>query len=219
VSAYGTPGGPVIHDPMSLPVDDNVNNYTFCVELKGSQWFLQKGKMIAYYGTIDFNGIGHGRLDRLVRTSFHSPLHASDWVVAEVDEEWTTPVDTRMEALGGIVLRRSLWEVEDTQDERDIASIKADIVQLKTEHAEAKAERKAKLQARIDTLNAKLQEKLDKAKSRLEAIRHEADAKVEALKEKVAQSKQDIKVKKEQRMATVKKHYNEWLDRQERRAS
>ena len=140
-------------------------------------------------------------------------------VVAEVDEEWTTPVDTRMEALGGIVLRRSLWEVEDTQDERDIASIKADIAQLKTEHTEAKADRKAKLQARIDTLNAKLQEKLDKAKSRLEAIRHEADAKVEALKEKAAQSKQDIKVKQEQRMATVKKHYNEWLDRQERRAS
>jgi hypothetical protein len=40
--------GPVIHDPMTLPSDDNVNNYTFCVKLKGSQWFLQKGKMIAY---------------------------------------------------------------------------------------------------------------------------------------------------------------------------
>lgn len=74
---------PVIHDPTTLPSDDNVNPYTFCVELKGSQWFLQKGKMIAYYGRIEFNGIGHGRLDRLVRTSFHSPLHASDWVVAE----------------------------------------------------------------------------------------------------------------------------------------
>jgi uncharacterized membrane protein len=140
-------------------------------------------------------------------------------VVAEVDEEWTTPVDTRMDALGGVVLRRSLWEVEDTQDERDIASIKADIAQLKTEHAEAKAERKAKLQARMDTLNAKLQEKLDKFKARLEAIRHEADAKVEALKAKAAQSKQDVKAKQEQRMATVTKHYNDWLDRQERRAS
>ncbi|MFJ8887112.1 AIM24 family protein [Streptomyces sp. NPDC102402] len=74
---------PVIFDPMTLPSDDNVNSYTFCVELKGSQWFLQKGKMIAYYGRIDFNGIGHGRFDRLIRTSFHSPLHASDWVVAE----------------------------------------------------------------------------------------------------------------------------------------
>lgn len=81
---YGAPGGgPTVYDPMTLPVDDNVNHYTFCVELKGSQWFLQKGKMIAYYGSIDFNGVGHGRLDRLVRTSFHSPLHASDWVVAD----------------------------------------------------------------------------------------------------------------------------------------
>lgn len=74
---------PVVLDPMTLPSDDNVNPYTFCVELKGNQWFLQKGKMIAYYGSIDFQGIGNGRLDRLVRTSFHSPLHAGDWVVAE----------------------------------------------------------------------------------------------------------------------------------------
>lgn len=74
---------PVIHDPMTLPSDDSVDSYTFCVELKGSQWFLQKGKMIAYYGQIEFNGIGHGRFERLIRSSFHSPLHASDWVVAE----------------------------------------------------------------------------------------------------------------------------------------
>ncbi|MEV6108431.1 AIM24 family protein [Streptomyces sp. NPDC051940] len=74
--------GPVIHDVNTLPSNDNVNNYTFSVDVKG-QWFLQKGKMIAYYGQISFDGIGHGRLDRLVATSFHSPLHASDWVVAE----------------------------------------------------------------------------------------------------------------------------------------
>ncbi|MET8574726.1 AIM24 family protein [Streptomyces sp. NPDC005012] len=72
-----------VFDPATLPADDNVNPYTFCVELKGSQWFLQKGRMIAYYGQIEFNGIGHGALERLVRTSFHSPLHAGDWVVAQ----------------------------------------------------------------------------------------------------------------------------------------
>src|SRR5260370_36632378 len=133
-------------------------------------------------------------------------------VVAEVDEEWTTPVDTRMEALGGVVLRRSLWEVEDTQDERDIASVKADVAQMKAEHAEAKAERKAKLQARIDALNAKLQEKLEKSKARLEALRREAEAKVEALRTKAAESKQDVKAKLEQRVTTMKKHYDHWLD-------
>lgn len=74
--------GPVVFDPHTLPVDDNVNPYTFCADLQG-QWFLQKGKMIAYYGRIDFHGIGHGPIDRLVAGNFHSPLHASDWVVAE----------------------------------------------------------------------------------------------------------------------------------------
>jgi uncharacterized protein (AIM24 family) len=72
----------MVFDPHTLPANDNVNPYTFCVDLK-DRWFLQKGKMIAYYGDISFHGIGHGPLDRLVAGSFHSPLHSSDWVVAE----------------------------------------------------------------------------------------------------------------------------------------
>ncbi|MGW8379674.1 AIM24 family protein [Streptomyces sp. ODS28] len=78
----GPTGGPQAWEAQTLPANDNVNPYTFCVDLNG-QWFLQKGKMIAYYGRIDFTGVGHGRLDRLIASSFHSPLHASDWVVAE----------------------------------------------------------------------------------------------------------------------------------------
>ncbi|OIV35662.1 Ser or Arg-related nuclear matrix protein [Mangrovactinospora gilvigrisea] len=69
-------------DPATLPVDDNVNPYVFCVDLNG-EWFLQKGKMIAYYGDIRFDGLGHGPLDGLVAASFHSPLHAGHWVVAQ----------------------------------------------------------------------------------------------------------------------------------------
>ncbi|MFY1678886.1 AIM24 family protein [Streptomyces sp. WMMC905] len=72
-----------VHDPSTLPADDNVDDYTFCVELSGNPWFLQKGKMIAYYGSVRFDGIGYGPLEGLVRSAFHSPLHASDWVVAE----------------------------------------------------------------------------------------------------------------------------------------
>lgn len=72
----------VIYDARTLPVNDNVNPYCFSVALEG-QWFLQKGKMIAYYGQITFDGVGHGPLDDLVARSFHSPLHASDWVVAQ----------------------------------------------------------------------------------------------------------------------------------------
>ena len=45
-------------------------------------------------------------------------------VVAEVWEEWTVPVDTRMEALGGVVFRRSRNEVLDIVIERDVEALK-----------------------------------------------------------------------------------------------
>ncbi|MBP0449673.1 AIM24 family protein [Kitasatospora sp. RG8] len=74
--------GPVVHDAHSLPVNDNVNPYAFSVDLNGS-YFLQKGKMIAYYGDISFKGVGAGAIDRMLGQHFNSPMHAADWVVAE----------------------------------------------------------------------------------------------------------------------------------------
>jgi uncharacterized membrane protein len=133
-------------------------------------------------------------------------------VVAEIDEEWTTPVDTRIEAVGGQIFRRSLWEVVDAEDERDKAAIQADIAQLKSEHASASAERKAKLQAKIDALNAKLKANSDKAKARREAIRREVSAKLEGLKAKAAQAKHDIKAKHDQRIAAFTEHFYRWLE-------
>src|SRR5579864_2643503 len=76
-------------------------------------------------------------------------------VVADVSEEWVTPVDSRMEAVGGVVFRSLRTTVEDDQRARDVTEIKEEIAQLKAEHAEERADRKAKLQARIDGLNAK----------------------------------------------------------------
>ncbi|MBA9006137.1 AIM24 family protein [Thermomonospora cellulosilytica] len=67
---------------LSLPSNDNVNPYVFCVDLDG-QWFTQKGKMIAYYGQIRFEALSAGPLDALVAAHFHSPLYAHDWIVAQ----------------------------------------------------------------------------------------------------------------------------------------
>ncbi|WP_035845863.1 AIM24 family protein [Kitasatospora azatica] len=71
-----------VYDAYSLPAGDNVNPYVFSVELNG-RYFLQKGKMIAYYGDIGFQGVGHGSFDRYLAGTFNSPLHAADWVVAQ----------------------------------------------------------------------------------------------------------------------------------------
>ncbi len=74
--------GPAVWDVHSLPAGDNVNPYAFSVDLNGS-YFLQKGKMVAYYGDITFKGVGAGAIDRMLGQHFNSPMHAADWVVAE----------------------------------------------------------------------------------------------------------------------------------------
>jgi uncharacterized membrane protein len=107
-------------------------------------------------------------------------------VVAEIQEDWTTPVDVRMEAIGGTVFRRALSEVKHTVDDEEIAAMKADVAQLKAERAEARADRKAKLQEKINQLDSKLQARLEKAKERRQAADRRAKAKVEVLKAKAA---------------------------------
>ena len=114
-------------------------------------------------------------------------------VVADVSEEWVTPVDSRMDAMGGVVFRAPKTTVEDDQRARDVAELKEEIAQLKAEHAQARADRKAKLQAKIDALNTKLREKLDQAKQRSEQIKAETEAKVQALQNRAAKAQGDAK--------------------------
>ena len=61
-------------------------------------------------------------------------------LVAEIQEDTTTPVDARMEALGGTVFRRALSEVKHKVHDENIAAMKADLAQMKAEHAEAHAD-------------------------------------------------------------------------------
>jgi uncharacterized membrane protein len=108
-------------------------------------------------------------------------------VVAELKEEWITPVDTRMEPIGGIVFRRALSDVKHTIHEENINAMKADLAQMKAEHAKAHADReKARLQKKINQLEAKIQAEQQKAKDQREAAEREAQAKIQMLKAKEA---------------------------------
>ena len=130
-------------------------------------------------------------------------------VLADVSEEWITPVDTRMEALGGSVFRTAREHFEEEQRARELAELRAEITQLKAEHAQARADRKAKIQAKVDALSRKLQEKLDEAKQRSEAIKNEADAKINALQQKTVKARHEAKTAINARIAEIKKQYEE----------
>jgi len=107
-------------------------------------------------------------------------------VVAEIQEDWTTPVDSRMEAIGGKVYRRALSEVKQTLHDEQVAAMQADLAQMKAEQAKAHAEQKAKLQEKINQLDSKIQALLEKAKEQRQAAEAQAKAKVEILKAKAA---------------------------------
>jgi len=133
-------------------------------------------------GALDLNnvGVGYDFIDDVSKVLLPNRVA----VVAEIAEEWTTPVDTRMEAIGGTVFRRALSDVKDTIYQENVASMKADLAQLKAEQAKAHADRKAKLQEKINQLDSKIEAQLANAKERREAVQRRAQAKVKVLKEK-----------------------------------
>ncbi len=114
-------------------------------------------------------------------------------VIADISEEWITPLDLEMEKIDGLVFRTARLDVEADQLRREKAVYDMQIAQLKTEMKEAKAERKAKLQATIDQLNKARQKKIEQAKQQLEQIKKEHDSKVQALKEKAALARGEAK--------------------------
>jgi uncharacterized membrane protein len=114
-------------------------------------------------------------------------------LVAEIDEEWTTPVDTRMEAIGGSVFRRALSEVNDAVDREDVAAMKADATQMKNEMAKAHADRKAKLQEKVTLLEARIQAQQEKSKARRQAHEQQAEAKAKVLKSRAKSAGKALK--------------------------
>jgi len=129
-------------------------------------------------------------------------------VLADISEEWVTPVDTRMEQLGA-VFRTPRKSFEDEQRAKEVAVLRAEIDELKAEHARARADRKAKIRAGIDELSVRLQGKFDEAKLRSGQIRSEAEAKIKALQKKAEQSQAEMKATLDARAAQIRNDYEQ----------
>jgi uncharacterized membrane protein len=134
-------------------------------------------------------------------------------VVADISEEWVTPLDVKMENLGGQVFRTAKRYVEEEQMEDDMAELDMEISQLEKEMKDARDERKAKLQAKIAKLKERRQKKKEQAKQRLEQIKKDHEAKVRAMKEKAANVRGDTKAAMEARIDRINKSYQERVTR------
>lgn len=134
-------------------------------------------------------------------------------VVAHVDEEWQTPVDGRMEALGGYVVRRNLLDVEDAYLEKEVAGLRAELGDLNAELRQASADPKAKLQRKIAETRQKLQAKQDALESRIDAVKREGEAKIAALQQQAAKARAERKARIEKRQAELRAEYRERSDK------
>jgi uncharacterized membrane protein len=133
---------------------------------------------------VDFSNLGVGQdfLDDVAKTLTPGKVA----LVAEVDEEWTTPVDSNMEALGGVVLRRALSDVQKQVREENVAAMKADVAQYKAEMAQAQADRKVKLQDKISQLESRIQAQMQKLQERGMISEKKAQAKANLMDAKAA---------------------------------
>jgi uncharacterized membrane protein len=125
-------------------------------------------------------------------------------VLADVEESWVVPVDTRIGKAGGTVFRRLRYEVVEDQLARETAASKAAMAELREELAQAKAEDKAAIQKQIDDAKKKLQVIEDQAKARIDQAKREADAKIAAMQGQVKHASDRQKAKIEKRSAEIK---------------
>lgn len=147
--------------------------------------------------------VGSDFLDEVARNL--APGKAA--VVAEAEEEWVTPIDARMAAVGGRVLRRTRGDVEHAQFERDITALNAEIAAMEAEYEQATDEAKANLRARIDSTKSRLRETRERARARMEATQREAEAKLAALQAQSDRASAEQRAQLDKRAAEVRADY------------
>lgn len=129
-------------------------------------------------------------------------------VVCEIDETWTAPVDTKLEALDGLVFRRYRYEVEDEQINREAEAISNEYKQLKEEFKDAREADKAKINASIEKLKNKAKAANDHLKKKMDDSKSQFDAKANAIKGQMKNANDRRKAKLQKRIDSITEEYN-----------
>jgi uncharacterized membrane protein len=125
-------------------------------------------------------------------------------VLADIEESWTAPVDTRLHKLGGMVFRQLRGEVVADQLARESAAFEADLKALNDDLKQAAAENRAAIQKDVDRVKAQIKAVQDQAKIRLDQAKADVDARVKALQDQAKNAKGLAKARIEKRIAATR---------------
>ncbi len=136
-------------------------------------------------------------------------------VIAEVDEHWQAPLDTRMEALGGTLLRRTQTQIEDAYLERGVEAAQKELAgleaeklgQVTTAQTEKARKQAEKMQAKIDAARQKLQKREDELAATMRAVRDEGDSKIAMLEAQKRTAAAESQARLDDRLADLRGEY------------
>jgi uncharacterized membrane protein len=142
-------------------------------------------------------------------------------LIAEIDEEWQVPLDTRMEALGGTLLRQTKLQIDDAYIERDIENSQKELEVLEAEKlatikaAQTEKARKdaVRLQAKIDAAKRAVAEKETALATKMQSLKEEGQDKVAALEAQKATAKADAQSRLDSRLVAVRADYDRRITR------
>jgi len=152
-------------------------------------------------------------------------------LIAHIDETWQVPVDTRMNALGGKVIRRTSTQIEDARLEHDLdashkelANLEAEqIAAMKTSEAEQTADKLQKIDAKIAEVKKEVADTEAALAKKLQTVKDESRDKIELLEAQKATVTEQSQILLERRIAEVRACYRHRIDKlaraRERRTS
>jgi uncharacterized membrane protein len=122
-------------------------------------------------------------------------------IIADADEEWVTPLDTRMEALDGAVLRCARGQFVDAKIEQEMAADQTEFAALKAEYKQAAGDAKVKIKAKLEAAEKRLEARRAVLTEEINAIAQDVASRIQALQAQAARANDEIKVKLEKRIA------------------
>ncbi|MBI5264024.1 MAG: DUF1269 domain-containing protein [Bradyrhizobium sp.] len=129
-------------------------------------------------------------------------------VAAEIEEDWITPLDNRMAALGGEVIRQWRSDFEAEQLDALAKERKAELAELKMEFGRASGDAKENLSKRLDETRAKVEATFNRAEAKQRQFEQEADAKLAELKRQIDQANAETKARIEKRLTAMKADFD-----------
>lgn len=129
-------------------------------------------------------------------------------VIAEVEEGWKTPVDTKMAELQALVFRFNPAEEREEQLRKEWEATEMEIKELQAELEGAADDARKQIESQIGTLQKKMGTLKEMAENRFEKFVESTEAKVKELENQLETAGEKAKVKLEKRLKEAKEAFD-----------